>query len=152
MPGKSENLSITYEARAESIGAARAAVADFAGAMGASADQLEAIRLVVSEAVTNAVLHAYRGGPGVIEVTAARTGHELWIRISDEGGGLHPAADRRGLGLGLGLIARLADHLSVLPRSCGGIEVRIGLELDGGEPGSGARRPALAGSGAAPAR
>jgi serine/threonine-protein kinase RsbW len=125
MQSVSQGLSVTYEAKPSSIAAARAALADFAAKAGASDVQIDGIRLAASEAVTNAVLHAYRGGPGQIQVTAALTGRELWILVSDEGGGMQPQADRPGLGLGLGLISQVCDDMAIVPRSGGGTELRI---------------------------
>ena len=63
-------------------------------------------------------------------MTAALTGRELWILISDEGGGMQPRADRPGLGLGLGLISQVCDDMAIVPRSSGGTEVRILFKLD----------------------
>jgi len=73
---------------------ARKALAAFATTAGVTEDQLEGIRLVVSEAVSNAVLHAYDGDAGEIQVTAAVVPGELWILIADDGFGLR--AERSG--------------------------------------------------------
>jgi serine/threonine-protein kinase RsbW len=129
MQSVSNGLSATYEATPSSVADARAALAEFAADAGASDVQVDAVRLAASEAVTNAVLHAYRGGPGQIQVTAALAGRELWILVSDDGGGMQPRADRPGLGLGLGLISQVCDDMAIVPRSSGGIEVRILFKL-----------------------
>jgi serine/threonine-protein kinase RsbW/stage II sporulation protein AB (anti-sigma F factor) len=135
MQSVTQSLSVSYEAEPGSVAEARSAAAEFAAAAGANAIQIDAIRLAVSEAVTNAVLHAYRGGPGQIQVTAALAGSELWILVADEGGGMQPETDRPGLGLGLGLISQVCDSMSIVPRSAGGIEVRILFKLDVAPPG-----------------
>ncbi len=132
MQSVTQGLSVTYEATPNSVAAARAALAEFAASAGASAAQVDNVRLAVSEAVTNAVLHAYRGRPGEIQVTAALAGRELWILVSDEGGGMQPQADRPGLGLGLGLISQVCDDMAIVPRAAGGIEVRILFQLAAG--------------------
>jgi serine/threonine-protein kinase RsbW len=130
MQSVTEGLSVTYEATPSSVAAARAALAEFAANAGATDDQVDGVRLAASEAVTNAVLHAYRGEPGQIQVTAALAGRELWILVADEGGGMQPRADRPGLGLGLGLISQVCDDMAIVPRSSGGTEVRILFKLD----------------------
>jgi serine/threonine-protein kinase RsbW len=130
MRSVTEGLSVTYEAKPSAVGAARAAVAEFAANAGATDAQVDNVRLAASEAVTNAVLHAYRGEPGDIQVTAALAGRELWILVADEGGGMQPRADRPGLGLGLGLISQVCDDMAIVPRSSGGIEVRLLFKLD----------------------
>jgi anti-sigma regulatory factor (Ser/Thr protein kinase) len=128
------NFSETYPARAEAIRKARHALSDFAAAAGADERQVEAVRLASSEALTNAVLHAYRDQPGSIHVAASSISGELWVSIADDGCGLEPSAARPGLGLGLGLIAQLSDHLAVVPRATGGTEVRMRFTLVGGGP------------------
>jgi serine/threonine-protein kinase RsbW len=140
MQSVTQGLTVTYEAKPSSVAAARAAVADFAAEAGASDAQLDNVRLATSEAVTNAVLHAYRGGPGQIQVTAALAGRELWILVADEGGGMQPRADRPGLGLGLGLISQVCDEMAIVPRSSGGTEVRILFKLEAA-PERGRREP-----------
>ena len=87
------------------------------------------MRLAVSEAMTNSVLHAYRGEPGQIHVNAAIVSGELWILVSDDGCGLEPRADRPGLGLGLGLISQVSDDFAIVSRASGGTEVRIRFNI-----------------------
>jgi anti-sigma regulatory factor (Ser/Thr protein kinase) len=124
-------LNERYPATADSVPRARNALAGFATAAGVTDEQLEAIRLVVSEAVSNAVLHAYDGDGGEIQVTAAVVPGELWVLIADDGFGLRAAERRgnRGLGLGLGWMARFSDGLTLVTRSSGGLEVRLRFDL-----------------------
>jgi serine/threonine-protein kinase RsbW len=123
-------LSKTYPAVAASVPLARRALTRFARSAGASEEQLEAVSLACSEALTNVVQHAYDGGDGWVQVASAVTGEELWVLISDDGRGLRVGSTNRGLGVGLALIACLADTFSVLKRSSGGTELqmRFGLQ------------------------
>ena len=123
------NLNETYEASPRSVADGRSKLADFAAQVGATPSQVDAVRLAASEAMTNSVLHAYRGGPGLIYVNAAVASGELWILISDDGCGLRPRADRPGLGLGLALISEVSDDFAVVSRATGGTEVRIRFNL-----------------------
>ncbi len=75
-------------------------MADYASAAGIQGEQLDGVRLAVSEAVTNVVLHAYRDEPGEVHVTARVVDHELWVLIADDGVGLGTPTLRPGLGLG----------------------------------------------------
>ncbi len=122
-------LTETYPAQPESVGRARSAVARFAVRAGASRRQIDDIRLATSEAVTNSVVHAYRGQPGSVYLTAAIVADELWVLIADDGLGLQPRSDRPGLGLGLGLIAQVSDELAIVARSSGGTELRMRFSL-----------------------
>jgi stage II sporulation protein AB (anti-sigma F factor) len=144
------NLNETYEASPRAVADARAKLADFATEAGASPAQVDAVRLASSEAMTNSVLHAYRGGPGLIYLNAAVASGELWILVSDDGCGLRPRADRSGLGLGLGLglISEVSDDFAVVSRATGGTEVRIRFNLvTADDPAEQAPRSACVGNG-----
>src|SRR3954451_11895561 len=86
---------------------------------------LSDIALAVTEATTNAVLHAYRdtAQPGPVTVTAERLDDHVCLYVRDEGSGLAPRVDSPGLGLGLGLIAQVADSADVRAPETGGTEV-----------------------------
>jgi len=127
-------LNESYPAIPSSVPIARRALSAFAAAAGASEEQVEDVRLAASEALTNAVVHAYRDDSGMISVTAAVVEDELWMLISDDGCGLGARADRPGLGLGLALIAQITDDLMIVPRSSGGTEVRMRFNLASPQP------------------
>jgi serine/threonine-protein kinase RsbW/stage II sporulation protein AB (anti-sigma F factor) len=96
----------------------------------------------VSEAVTNAVIHAYREGePGRFHVTAAVAGDELWVLIGDDGRGLRAWNDRGGLGIGLSLISGLSDDFSIVTRASGGTEVQMRFDLNQARVSSAAISP-----------
>jgi anti-sigma regulatory factor (Ser/Thr protein kinase) len=83
----------------------------------------EAVALALSEAVTNVLLHAYvdAADPGEVEVVAQRhSGDGLQITVCDAGRGMIPRPNSPGLGLGLPLIASLAERFEVQARSGGG--------------------------------
>lgn len=120
-----ETFSETYPATPEAVGRARRAVAEYAEVSGADDEQLERIRLGVSEAVTNAVRHAYRGASGSVHVSVARAQGELWILVADEGCGFQRPSPRPGLGLGLALMADAADEFTIVERGGGGTEARM---------------------------
>jgi anti-sigma regulatory factor (Ser/Thr protein kinase) len=128
MPGT--NFNESYSADAESVPRARAELTGFAARAGATGERLDAVRLASSEAMTNAVLHAYRDPGGTIQVTAWYVPGELWVLVADDGSGLRVRRDRRGLGLGLALIAQMADEFEILSRSSGGTELRMRFRID----------------------
>ena len=80
-----QDLQQTYPAVADSVRAARRALTRFAVGAGASAEQVEAVRLAASEALTNAVKHAYPDSEGSVQVTAAVVCGELCVLIVDDG-------------------------------------------------------------------
>jgi serine/threonine-protein kinase RsbW len=102
--------------------------------LGASPVAADAVALAVSEAVTNAVVHAYAGeapGPVIVEADADGEGHFIVV-ISDEGTGMLPEAASPGLGLGIPLMARMADRVEVTTGDgSAGTRVSLCFSLDG---------------------
>jgi anti-sigma regulatory factor (Ser/Thr protein kinase) len=86
---------------------------------------IPAIRLCVSEAVTNAAMHAYRDDSGVVEVLVEVDADEVVVTVLDAGCGLGGAPDQRGRegGLGMQLIGKLTDNLRVTSESGRGTEI-----------------------------
>jgi stage II sporulation protein AB (anti-sigma F factor) len=123
------NLNRTYSAVPESVPQIRRALAELAGAAGATREQVQAVRLAASEAATNVVVHAYGRQAGNVYVTAAAVLDEFWILIGDDGCGMQARSDSPGLGLGLMLISQECDQLTVLTRASGGTEVRMRFDL-----------------------
>jgi anti-sigma regulatory factor (Ser/Thr protein kinase) len=118
-----------FAAVPESVPSARSAVTEFARAAGAQGDALESIRLAASEGVTNVVLHAYPDSTGAFDVSVSHVQDELWLLISDDGGGLSTNGARGGLGVGLVLIAQLADEFEIVRRSGGGTQLQMRFSL-----------------------
>lgn len=100
------------------VGTLRRELVAYARSAGATAKACDAVALAISEALTNVVRHAYVGeGPGPMMVEAHLEGDaELVVQISDEGLGPIPRGDSPGLGLGLGLMAQMADDFSISNR------------------------------------
>jgi serine/threonine-protein kinase RsbW len=88
-------------------------VTTYAGGLGATERQREDIALAVSEAVSNAVLHAYADHevPGDVGVSACMTEGALEVTVCDEGSGIVPRPQSPGLGLGLALMGRMAEQM-----------------------------------------
>jgi len=127
---RGEALNESYPATPEAVPSARRALATVAAAAGAAGERLDEIRLAVSEALTNAVVHAYRNNEaGRVHVTAAVASDELWVLIGDDGRGLHAWNDSRGLGIGLSLISGLSDDFAIIQRASGGTEVQMRFDL-----------------------
>lgn len=90
-----------------SVAEARHAVRDLARAVGSSEQD---VALAVSEAVSNAVIHAFRfGKQGLVRVRALHRGGELIVTVADNGVGMIPDVDNPGLGVGTSLISRLSE-------------------------------------------
>jgi serine/threonine-protein kinase RsbW len=122
----------SFSAARETPMQARRAVIDWARRYVEDRAVLNDIALAVTEATTNAVLHAYRdrAEPGTVTVTAERIDDHVCLYVRDQGSGLAPRVDSPGLGLGLGLIAQVADSADVRAPETGGTEVVMRFNLD----------------------
>jgi serine/threonine-protein kinase RsbW/stage II sporulation protein AB (anti-sigma F factor) len=109
----------------------RSVVAEFAVAAGVQEPQLAAVKLAVSEAVTNAVVHAYADAdrPGDVHVEGSVRGDTVHLVVSDDGAGIMPRLDSPGLGVGLPFIADTADTLDIGTTDGGGTELRMTFRL-----------------------
>jgi hypothetical protein len=95
-PPTRQDLQQTYPAVADSVRVAARALARFAAQAGASSEQIEAVRLAASEALTNVVKRAYPDGRiGSLHVSAAVACGELCVEIADDGCGIRPQPSRR---------------------------------------------------------
>ncbi|MGI8461245.1 MAG: ATP-binding protein [Solirubrobacterales bacterium] len=104
-------LEMKLDAESASVAVARHAVSDFARERGADADD---VALAVSEAVSNAVIHGFRGrSSGLIDIRAVEDGGSLVVSVSDDGVGVKPNPDSPGLGLGLALIGSLTEGIEL---------------------------------------
>jgi anti-sigma regulatory factor (Ser/Thr protein kinase) len=135
-PAAAPQLELSFPALPESVAAVRSALVEFVRGCGIGEPTVDSVALAASEAATNVVLHAYpeTGGTGRIDVTAALAGAELWVIVTDAGTGLQPHRDSPGLGLGLAIIARVADGVDLVEPASGGLEVRMRFAVDSAGP------------------
>ena len=125
------------------VGEVRRGVAAFARAHGASEDALDNLSLAVSEATTNAVIHALVGRPpGRVSVIAEPGEGCVLVRVLDDGRGMTPRADSPGIGLGLTLMASMATRCDIREGPSGrGTEVRMVFAAAGVRRSSLNRKP-----------
>ncbi|MDX6719668.1 MAG: serine/threonine-protein kinase RsbW [Solirubrobacteraceae bacterium] len=146
-------LDASYPAHPLQVATIRRAVSHVARRCGAGPATLIRLELAVSEAATNAVLHAYRtpGSGGPIHVTAHVDGRFLDVCVRDSGVGMSPRVDSPGLGLGLSLMAHESDSCEIRSAADGGTEVYMRFELVTSAPSPHRRRFARADALGAPA-
>ena len=97
----------------DSVPQLRRAMANAAREAGAGTRTCQHVALAVSEAATNAVLHAFDGEPGRIRVALWPSADGIEVVVADDGRGLHLRNDSPGLGMGLGLIAKVSDRMEI---------------------------------------
>jgi anti-sigma regulatory factor (Ser/Thr protein kinase) len=124
------DLVLTLPARAENVAVVRHAFGGLGDALDIDDQVLADVKLAVTEACTNVVVHAYPDGEGPMEIAAAIRDGRLAIAVRDEGRGMLPRPDSPGLGLGLPLIATLSESLELGRGDDDRTEVRMTFRLD----------------------
>lgn len=82
-------MKIEFASLSENEAFARVVVAAFVSQLDPTLDELTDIKTVVSEAVTNAIIHGYDNSPdGTVMISAVITGDTVSITVSDQGAGI----------------------------------------------------------------
>lgn len=97
-------LQLALRQNREAPSLARAAIAGFSEDRDMDAATLATLTLLVSEVVTNAVIHPNLESPGDIQLSARIAGGMIRVEVTDEGSGFtpkprDPAQSDRGYGL-----------------------------------------------------
>lgn len=127
-----DRLVLNYDARAENVALARAAVGAMGAGLGMVEPRLGDLKTIVTEACANVVRHAYPEEPGRFEVEAFPEEGELAVRIRDFGTGPDgeaTARDEDSMGIGLGLILELSNHFEIADGAEGGTVVQMRIRL-----------------------
>jgi anti-sigma regulatory factor (Ser/Thr protein kinase) len=130
----SPDLELSLPARAENVAVVRHAIGGLGDVVEMDDQVLSDIKLAVTEACTNVVVHAYPDGEGPMGLRASVLDDHVSIVIHDRGRGIVPRADSPGLGLGLPLIATLAGSLELGTGESDETEVRMTFALTAADP------------------
>jgi len=92
------------------------------------------LKLALTEACTNSVRHAYADGEGTVEILYELHADHLVVEVSDRGEGFEPPeklgrvlteSELSEGGLGIAIIAALADEFEISERADGGSHLRF---------------------------
>lgn len=129
----------------ENIGLCRLAVAALAGNLGFSVSDIEEIKVAVSEAVTNAVVHGYGGrADGVVRLESCTDSGGLYVAVEDWGCGIADVAQARTpafttdperMGLGFVFMENFMDGVEVASSPGHGTRVVMRKALQDPSPG-----------------
>jgi stage II sporulation protein AB (anti-sigma F factor) len=107
---KENYLNISFPSLPDNVSLSRVIAASFAAQLDFTLNELEEIRVAISEAVSNCVIHAYPEHPGEVRLELRIKDDTLMIKVIDEGCGIQdldlaktPAysSDPERMGLGL---------------------------------------------------
>jgi anti-sigma regulatory factor (Ser/Thr protein kinase) len=121
------HVELALPADAGSVVLARQMVRGLIDFLGWGDESRTDISIAVTEACTNAVLHAYPEGGGDYVVRAWVDPERLVVAVRDRGQGITPRVESpaAGLGLGLPLMLAIGDEVSFASDSEGVTEVRM---------------------------
>src|SRR6476619_7174077 len=126
-------FELSVPAIAENVALVRHAFGGLGEALNLPEPLIADIKLAVTEACTNVVVHAYPDGEGPLGICAWVRDDRLTVVVHDEGRGMLPRPDSPGLGLGLPLIATLAESLELGTGADDRTEVRMTFLLSDAE-------------------
>jgi anti-sigma regulatory factor (Ser/Thr protein kinase) len=129
--GARDPLRVRLIAEPHSVGQARRAVESHLRSGGLDGDILANLLIAVSEAASNAVVHAYRNcqSPGDFSVELDHGDRALDLAVRDHGCGPLPNPDSQGVGMGIPLMSSLSDRFEINGSPDDGTEVRMSFRL-----------------------
>lgn len=130
------SMKLEFSAIGQNEALARSCISAFALQLDPSIDQLIEIKTAVSEAVTNAVVHAYKDEVGIIKIKANIKNNSLHIQVSDKGCGISDvckamepfyttAFEYERSGMGFCVMESFMDKVSVVSTPGKGTTVKL---------------------------
>jgi anti-sigma regulatory factor (Ser/Thr protein kinase) len=130
MAPNSHGFELELAAEADNVPLVRHALRGLLEASGISDERTADIALAVTEACANAVLHAYHDVIGIFEVAAKLVPEgRLVVIVRDHGSGMAPRVDSPGLGVGLPVMAAIAEALEIDAPDGSGTLVKMTFDL-----------------------
>lgn len=134
-------MKLHFAAKSENESFARVAVASFISQLDPTLEDVNDIKTVVSEAVTNAIIHGYEEDPkGIITISTLIESSIVELTIEDHGKGIKnveealqplyttkPEMERSGMGFTI--MENFMDHLTVESKIGEGTKVTLRKKL-----------------------
>jgi stage II sporulation protein AB (anti-sigma F factor) len=142
MPKKATNeIRCTFLSKSENEALARSIISGFLLPLDPTVDELADIRCAISEAVTNCIVHGYRGTEGMI-IIGAKSFDDRSVRITviDRGCGIEDVAkartplfttcpDEDRCGMGFSIMESFSDKMSVFSAPGKGTRITLTRKL-----------------------
>ncbi|BCG60010.1 anti-sigma F factor [Paenibacillus sp. URB8-2] len=130
-------MSVQFAALSENESFARVVVAAFVSRLDPTLDELNDLKTVVSEAVTNCIIHGYDSDPsGIVYISATIDGETVHLVIEDKGKGIDdlelaqqplytskPELERSGMGFTI--MENFMDEFEVTSEPGRGTSIRM---------------------------
>ena len=138
------SMKLTFAALPENEALARMAISAFILPVNPTLVQLADVKTAVSEAVTNAIIHGYEEGPGIVHMKLTIREREFEAEVRDEGVGIadvkkameplytsKPSRERSGMGFSF--MEAFMDQVTVDSKPGRGTVVRMTKRLEAGK-------------------
>lgn len=139
-------FEMTCPSHPDNVGLCRVSVATFAAGLGFTLAEIEEIKVAVSEAVSNVVVHAYgKDEQGPLRLRCDETEDGMRIRVEDEGVGIADvdkarepsfSTDPERMGLGFVFMESFSDEFQVTSSLGAGTRVEMLRRREAGTDGS----------------
>ncbi|WP_378955549.1 anti-sigma F factor [Pelosinus sp. sgz500959] len=131
-------VTIYFKSLSENVAIARVTAAAFAAQIDFTLNEIEEIKVAISEAISNVVIHGYTDGNGKIELTMNLYEDKLEYIVSDSGKGIADitlarqpsfSSDPERMGLGFVFMESFMDELDVKSTIDQGTTVRMAKKI-----------------------
>ena len=117
-------MKIIFDSRPENEGLARVCAASFCTQINPTMEEVADLKTAVSEAVTNSIIHGYKGDVHKIKMTCRLRERTIYVEIEDKGVGIPDVAkameplfttrpDKDRSGMGFTFMEAFMDEVSV---------------------------------------
>ena len=137
-----DEVKLSFRSRSQNERFSRTVVAAFVARLDPTLEEISDLKTAVSEAVTNAIIHAYSDENGMIDLTAEIKGNDVVIEIRDYGVGIpdikqameptyttRPEWERSGMGFAF--MEAFTDELRVDSATGEGTRIRMRKRIGG---------------------
>ncbi|BFH61726.1 MULTISPECIES: anti-sigma F factor [Paenibacillus] len=135
-------MTLQFSAKSENESFARVTVAAFISQLDPTMDELSDLKTVISEAVTNSIIHGYDGNPdGMVTITAEIIADTVTITVEDKGAGIEdldlarqplytskPELERSGMGFTI--MENFMDEFEVSSEPDSGTSIRMKKRIE----------------------
>lgn len=134
-------MNLQFSALSQNESFARVTVASFIAQLDPTMDELTEIKTVVSEAVTNAIIHGYENDPnGIVYISVTLEEEVIHLTIRDEGIGIFDIEEARQplyttkpelerSGMGFTIMENFMDEITVDSTATSGTTVKLTKHL-----------------------
>ncbi len=132
-------INLSFSSNTENVSLARMAAAMLTAQAELTISEIEEIKIAVSEAVSNAIIHGYGDTPGIVELTLTLFDDKIEYLIIDRGKGIEDieaarqpsfSTDPERMGLGFVFMESFMDKLEVESQPGKGTKITMTKYLD----------------------